>query len=125
MLVVVLFAPQKNSQKRGENLLGLLNVTSGWVYTKVQDQRNPKLERSYWARENFQTQGAYIRVLVQSMKKWSEVANAASLSYKISLILIQQNSLNFEKPIFKLGVQPSVQKEGPLKGVLDSKFLTS
>jgi hypothetical protein len=41
-----------------------------WVYTRVQDQRNPNMERFYWSRAKFETQEVYTRVGVQGVKIW-------------------------------------------------------
>ena len=37
----------------------LVNFKNGWVYTKVQDQRNSKIKRSHWSSGNIWTQGVY------------------------------------------------------------------
>ena len=51
----------------------------------VQDQRNSKIEWSYWLRSKFLTQGIYIRVYFHGMKKWGG-GNMTSLSHQIWVV---------------------------------------
>ena len=44
-----------------------LNIA--WIYTRVEDKRNPEIERSYWLRAKFESQGLHSRVLSKVWKK--------------------------------------------------------
>lgn len=69
-----------------------LNIA--WMYTRVEDKRNPKIERSYWLRAKFESQGLHNRVLSKVWKNFSDT-NVTSLS--LPNLSSSQYSSHFEK----------------------------
>ena len=69
----------------------------GWVilcgiYIEAQDYKDLKVERSYWLRAKFWTQGVDTRVRVQGMEVWTG-ADVSSFSRQISTIFIPKTLL--------------------------------
>ena len=96
---------------------------------KVQDgsktTKTPKIEGSYWSRENvLWTQGVYTRVQVQSMKKWSG-AKEGSLSGQTLMTLFTEERSPLSLRNQFLSLRPIFESKSKvhLKGILDPSFL--